>query len=869
MKNKRLMIIVLLIIVVIPCISLLFNNSKKDIKLNNNKIERKQFAIYKQKADKTGYIEHNSTIFPAGYMFNSEKTICVDHKGNKVENIYSFNDGKFTVTSNKTVYCTLYFDITNSLVSAFSSSQLVQEYRGEGWVGEPNSEDRFFTNHIYHWYVPSSNFNGKTAVENSETVRNSWNVVFAGQCWQMIRTTENGGVKLLYNGEAEISIVGGETQYDCSDNRSYYHLGIIESEYNISGTKVYSDNYTVSGGEYSTVFTLVNNDESTPTSKTITASNASEVVGMYTCGNSSTSCSQFEIRKIVSIKTGTTANIYTWTYRDIIGRSNFNDVMTVPSSVGYMYNGDTSIKYTSIGNTENVLSNQSAQTINQNSLQYYYSDSYLTGSNANGNCSNSAEGQSACYALGGTPVTGSSLVGDSNDYSKLIGKYTLLNSNLAAGTTGNTPIYHVYYIIGYSSTSYNTTMYLVNISNNYPLTHYQKTYNLSQTYENGMLQNSVQVKNFVTPTELQDNPNAWEGIWKFVSSTYNNQNYYVCADGTNTCTPWFITTANSNQFSYYNTGIKYNYSNTITYNSTTNKYTIHMSDDADESLRDDNASSIWNFSSSTEKNKTGKAHYVCLDDTTNHYMDPNKTECTWVGYVVMNAINYIPLSGGQYISTDTNSSSGMTKWADEKNLLYKMLYSDNVNNTSSTIKTYIDKWYQVNIYNTEAEKLIDTEEIYCGDRSTGNNYGSWNLNANDIAAGLSFIGLGYKTVKINDNNVSVYNISCPNIIDAYTKDLTSKGNGALTYPIGIMSYSEMINLGYKNVRKSYGASWLLSPSGFYGNSVSMEQMQTDGDFYVISSYPIGIRPAIALTSDAQFKDGGNGSMTNPYVVDES
>ena len=51
------------------------------------------------------------------------------------------------------------------------------------------------TKKIYYYYG-SNNTNGTAILDKN-------NVLFAGQCWQMIRTTDTGGVKMIYNGEVE------------------------------------------------------------------------------------------------------------------------------------------------------------------------------------------------------------------------------------------------------------------------------------------------------------------------------------------------------------------------------------------------------------------------------------------------------------------------------------------------------------------------------------------------------------------------------------------------------------------------------------------------------------------------------------------
>ena len=70
------------------------------------------------------------------------------------------------------------------------SGGLAKEYNGEhhdSFTKEP-------THKIYHWYAEND--------DNANDILNKWNVIFGGYCWQMWRTTDTGGVKLIYNGEA-------------------------------------------------------------------------------------------------------------------------------------------------------------------------------------------------------------------------------------------------------------------------------------------------------------------------------------------------------------------------------------------------------------------------------------------------------------------------------------------------------------------------------------------------------------------------------------------------------------------------------------------------------------------------------------------
>ena len=67
------------------------------------------------------------------------------------------------------------------------------------------------TEDIYHFYADTAD------AEKGEEIRDKNNVVFADTCWQMIRTTDTGGVRLLYNGEPEEIEVDGETRLNCGE----------------------------------------------------------------------------------------------------------------------------------------------------------------------------------------------------------------------------------------------------------------------------------------------------------------------------------------------------------------------------------------------------------------------------------------------------------------------------------------------------------------------------------------------------------------------------------------------------------------------------------------------------------------------------
>lgn len=167
------------------------------------------------------------------------------------------------------------------------------------------------------------------------------NVKFAGFCWQIFRTTDTGGVKLIYNGE----YVNGT---GCkAHNTTDTHKGIISSPYtsgDMAGDYMYSDTFTYNTS--TSQFTLVN-----PVVKNWSnASDKEYILGKYTCKTSSTTSTCSTIY-FVNTPHRTTANYVhyaSYTIGDTqnaqIGKSPINANGYSPAYVGYSY-GDTAYGY--------------------------------------------------------------------------------------------------------------------------------------------------------------------------------------------------------------------------------------------------------------------------------------------------------------------------------------------------------------------------------------------------------------------------------------------------------------------------------------------------------------------------------------------
>ncbi len=183
------------------------------------------------------------------------------------------------------------------------------------------------------------------------------------------------------------------------------------------------------------------------------------------------------------------------------------------------------------------------------------------------------------------------------------------------------------------------------------------------------------------------------------------------------------------------------------------------------------------------------------------------------------------------------------------------------NTNNSTIKTYIDTWYENNIKGTNNEQYI-ADNIFCNDRSfASNNSGTGAGTSTTYYRLYNFAG--------NSNNNKMM-LTCPQKNDAFTVSDTTNGNGALTYPIGLITTDEAVLAGgWSSSNSNYYLYsgwyyWTMSPSYFDGNSarecrVSSAVMAVDSG---IMYNRTETRPVINLSSE--ILKNGDGTASNPF-----
>ena len=136
-----------------------------------------------------------------------------------------------------------------------------REYTGEhhdSFTEEPSKK-------IYHWYAAKTSAGNTLANE----ILDKNNVAFAGYCWKMFRTTDTGGVKLVYNG----SVVDGT----CLDTNQQRHFGYSDVTESLGANYYYSSEYSYNNSTGK--FML----EGNKTQSTFNNSTYNQLIGMYTC----------------------------------------------------------------------------------------------------------------------------------------------------------------------------------------------------------------------------------------------------------------------------------------------------------------------------------------------------------------------------------------------------------------------------------------------------------------------------------------------------------------------------------------------------------------------------------------------------------
>ena len=191
------------------------------------------------------------------------------------------------------------------------------------------------------------------------------------------------------------------------------------------------------------------------------------------------------------------------------------------------------------------------------------------------------------------------------------------------------------------------------------------------------------------------------------------------------------------------------------------------------------------------------------------------------------------------------------------------IFNGNINVKDSTAKTKIDEWYKNNMI-SYASQLEDT--VFCNDRTYYNfDTSGWNKDYSNYDKWLYY---GSHQRLSNDTPSLV----CPRQIDKFTVS-NDKGNGGLTYPVGLITADEATYAGgvMLQTNKSYylfneHLNSYLSPCGFnymYSTEFGLNSGGYSGIYNINSTF--NLRPVVSLKVGTNYISG-NGSSEKPFII---
>ena len=279
---------------------------------------------------------------------------------------------------------------------------------------------------------------------------------------------------------------------------------------------------------------------------------------------------------------------------------------------------------------------------------------------------------------------------------------------------------------------------------------------------------------------------------------------------------WLITSSTNRKFDYKLVANLNIFSSSF-------EYKYDSEDGTYKYFLDNDSAVYYNIGNNTYISRYNNAHYTCFNDS---------GKCSTLYYISRYDSGYL------YYFTLENGE-------DIEDLYADLLSNNSVNSTDSLLKKVTDIFYEKFLINY-SNSLEDV--IYCNDR-TLKSYDSsfFNPHGGNIMNSFNFSswGLSYPSV----------DLICENVTDKFS---VSNNKAKLKYPIGHITNNELSIL---NVYKKFSFGLSMSPYAF-----SISGSLNCGTSIGGITSNCSVTPVISLNPYA-FYTSGDGSATNPYIID--
>lgn len=746
----------------------------------------------------------------------SDEQFVMPAKDIDIRGVWSRHSIKKSMSGTVKEKTTLYKVIENEALNGTEA----KEYTGK----HNDTIDQRGTDKIYTYY-------GKSLYLSS-TVPEKNNVIFGGFCWQMYRTTDIGGVKMIYNGVPDVNGACG------TDRSTHEGISGLSNKYVYSGYAYYygtTYSYNSSTGKYS----LAGDVASYKTSEI----DMNSLIGKYTCLSTSSTGTCSPLYKVQSLDPDSSnyLNLY-----EIKNNLNYSVISIFPYNTDWDSIGQVGYKYGDLNDVNSIYSFDYRQFY---SNKYIYS-SYTTPSTTYWYA------DEIDYSSGKYSLVNPYKITSEEEYENLVGKYTFRSTSETNTSTS------IYYITAVDVAE--TDMYYITLKNGNLKDSIVETYN----YGDDISINADGTYSLVNASTFS----IYD--WFVNHETYSGK--YICSDGSLTCSnPTYISAA----YDYYYAAVNVNESIMIGKSWSDGKLGDSVT------VRFDQLSKYGQTTYADYKYTCNTLSDECDVNTVKYIYKFNATNFTWTNIRYFgSSITYdgekytLQNIKGPEITGDSDivaqyrfvcPSLGQTSCEEVGYVFYHVvgnIYSlllrngemtpveaiNNMftgNNNDSTIKSLIDSWYENNLL--RYHNYID-DVVYCNDRRI-KDYGRF-TNTTEIDGDVLFYG--------SDKDDDIY---CYNLTDSFS---VSNEKAKLKYPIGLVSVPELTIMYNTKTQTSGYNSWTLTPHSFiYYDSIQQYYLYSSGGSgYDDRVFASGVRPMIALKKDVEYIDG-NGSTATPYIVD--
>ena len=294
------------------------------------------------------------------------------------------------------------------------------------------------------------------------------------------------------------------------------------------------------------------------------------------------------------------------------------------------------------------------------------------------------------------------------------------------------------------------------------------------------------------------------------------------------------------------------------------------------------------FSTVVTDTTTGTIYYTDTSKGRTYYFAGNPTD-NWVSFggfywriIRINEDGSIRMiyqgTSATTMGSETQIGTSVFNSSYSDNMYVGYMYtSGNVHGsgTDSTIKGVLDRWYE-DYLRANYSKYISSEAGFCGDRGSNTSSTGAPNNTGGTGTTTTYYAARYR---LETNKAPTF--ECENNSDLYTVS-DSTGNGALDYPIGLISADEVAYAGgvFSTGNNGYylytgQAYWTMSPVRYIRSAPTGLYDEANAHVYYVllgGSFhygdPVntvnGVRPVINLLPDVNLT--GMGTSTNPYVV---